>query len=156
VVVVDGLIRGMGVDLAGAVAVDLCPDVAEKSGQLRFVVGAHAFARGAPLGFGGHDRDGTVFQPGRPSARAHQRISRDGCDQQSSRYAILVPEGAQTERRIGRGVIAHITVSVRAQICRFGVLRGSRRGGLGGLEDARGGRGHAGRERSCSGIRYND
>jgi hypothetical protein len=53
------------------------------------VVGAHAFARGAPLGFGGHDRDGTVFQPGRPSARAHQRISRDGCDQQSSRYATL-------------------------------------------------------------------
>jgi hypothetical protein len=38
--------------------------VAEKSGQLRFVVGAHAFARGAPLGFGGHDRDGTVFQTG--------------------------------------------------------------------------------------------
>ena len=64
VVVVDRLIRGIGVDLAGAVAVDLYPDVAEKSGQLRFVVGAHAFARGAPLGFGGHDRDGTVFEPG--------------------------------------------------------------------------------------------
>jgi hypothetical protein len=31
VVVVDCLIRGVGVDLAGAVAVDLCPDVAEKS-----------------------------------------------------------------------------------------------------------------------------
>jgi hypothetical protein len=54
------------------------------------VVGAHAFARGAPLGFGGHDPDGTVFQPGRPSARAHQRISRDGSDQQSSRCATLV------------------------------------------------------------------
>ena len=66
VVVVDRLIRSIGVDLAGAVAVDLYPDVAEKFGQLRFVVGAHAFARGAPLGFGGHDRDGTVFQPGRP------------------------------------------------------------------------------------------
>src|SRR5579862_9023845 len=64
VVVVDRLIRVIGVDLAGAVAVDLCPDVAEKSGQLRFVVGAHAFARGAPLGFGGHDPDGTVFQTG--------------------------------------------------------------------------------------------
>src|SRR5580700_2042352 len=51
------------------VAVDLCPDVAKKSVQLRFVVGAHAFARGAPLGFGGHDPDGTVFQPGRPSAK---------------------------------------------------------------------------------------
>ena len=81
VVAVDRLIRSIGVDLAGAVAVDLCPDVAKKSGQLRFVVGAHAFARGAPLGFGGHDPDGTVFQPGRASARAHQRISRDGCDQ---------------------------------------------------------------------------
>jgi hypothetical protein len=69
VVVVDRLIRGIGVDLAGAVAVDLCLDVAKKSGQLRFVVGAHAFARGAPLGLGGHDPDGTVFQPGRPSAK---------------------------------------------------------------------------------------
>jgi hypothetical protein len=69
VVVVDRLIRGIGVDLAGAVAVDLYPDTAEKFSQLRFVVDAHAFARGAPLGLGGHDRDGTVFPPGRPSAR---------------------------------------------------------------------------------------
>src|ERR1700749_322037 len=67
-VVVDRLIRGIGVDLAGAVAVDLRSDVAEKFGQLRFVVGAHAFARGTPLGFGGHDRDGTVYRPGRPQA----------------------------------------------------------------------------------------
>ena len=96
VVVVDRLIRGIGVDLAGAVAVDLCPDMAEKSGQLRFVVGAHAFARGAPLSFGGHDPDGTVFQPGRVPARAHQQISRDGCDQQSSRCATIVPEAEQT------------------------------------------------------------
>jgi hypothetical protein len=66
VVVVDRLIRGIGVDPTGAVAVDLCPDVAKKTGQLRFAVGAHAFARGAPLGFGGHDPDGTVFHPGRP------------------------------------------------------------------------------------------
>ena len=68
VVVVDRLIRGIGVDRAGAVAVDLGPDVAEKSGQLRFVVGAHAFARGAPLGFGGHDRDGTRVSTGPPRA----------------------------------------------------------------------------------------
>jgi hypothetical protein len=61
VVAVDRLIRGIGVDLAGAVAVDLRPDVAEQSGQPRLVVGAHAFTRGAPFGFGGHDRDGTVF-----------------------------------------------------------------------------------------------
>ena len=39
VVVVDRLIRGIGVDLAGAVAVGLCPEVAEKPGQLRLVVG---------------------------------------------------------------------------------------------------------------------
>jgi hypothetical protein len=38
--VVDRLIRGIGVDLAGA---------AEKFGQLRFVVGVHAF--GTPLCF---------------------------------------------------------------------------------------------------------
>jgi hypothetical protein len=100
VVVADRLIRGVGVDLAGAVAVDLCPDVAGKSCQLRFVVGAHAFARGAPLGFGGHAPDGTVFQPGRPWARAHQRLLCDGCDQESSRCATLVPEAEQTERRI--------------------------------------------------------
>jgi len=52
VLVVDCLIRGIGVDLAGSVAVDLCPDAAEKPGQLRFVVGTHAVARGAPLGQG--------------------------------------------------------------------------------------------------------
>jgi hypothetical protein len=40
VVVVDGLIYGIGVDLAGAVAVERCPDVAEQFGQLRLVVGA--------------------------------------------------------------------------------------------------------------------
>src|SRR5579859_3607243 len=68
VVVVDRFIRGIGVDLAGAVAVDLCPDVAEQSGQLRFVVVAHAFARGAPLSLGGHDRDGTV-RPDRAAGR---------------------------------------------------------------------------------------
>jgi len=53
VVGVDRLIRGIGADLAGAVAAESRPDMAEKSGQLRFVVGAHAFACGAPLGFGG-------------------------------------------------------------------------------------------------------
>jgi hypothetical protein len=52
VVVVDRLIRGIGVDLASAVAVYLYLDTAEKSGHLRFVVGAHAFASGAPLGLG--------------------------------------------------------------------------------------------------------
>ena len=62
VVVVDGLIHGVGVDLAGAVSADGCPDVAEQLGQLRLVVRAHAFARGAPSGFGADDR--TVPCPG--------------------------------------------------------------------------------------------
>jgi hypothetical protein len=58
VVVVDGLIHGIGVDLAAPVAVDRCPDVAEQLGQLRLVVGADPFTRGAAFGFRGHD--GTV------------------------------------------------------------------------------------------------
>ena len=59
-VVVDRLIHGVGVDLSGAVAVDRCPDVAEQFGQLRLVVGADPFTRGAPFGIGGHDGDATV------------------------------------------------------------------------------------------------
>jgi hypothetical protein len=58
VVVVDGLIHGIGIDLAGAVTVERCPDVAEQSGELRLVVGADPFLRGAPFGFGA--RDATV------------------------------------------------------------------------------------------------
>src|SRR6516165_3120762 len=57
------LVHGVGVDLAAAVAVEGCPDVAEQPGQLRLMVGAHAFAGGAPFGFGAHDRDGTVSGP---------------------------------------------------------------------------------------------
>jgi hypothetical protein len=55
---VDRLIHGISVDLTGAAAVDRCPDVAEQSCQLRLVVGADPFMRGAPFGFRGHD--GTV------------------------------------------------------------------------------------------------
>jgi hypothetical protein len=62
VVVVDRLIHGIGVDLAGAVTVDRCPDVAEQFGQLRLVVGADSFTRGAPFSIRGHD--GTVPCPG--------------------------------------------------------------------------------------------
>jgi hypothetical protein len=43
----DRLIHGIGVDLADAVAVDRCLDVAEQLGQLRLVVGADPFPRGA-------------------------------------------------------------------------------------------------------------
>jgi hypothetical protein len=68
---VDGLIRGIGIDLAGAVAVGRCPDVAEQSGQLRLVVGADLFMRGAPFGFAPRC-DGTALQPDRPRAWAHQ------------------------------------------------------------------------------------
>ena len=63
VIVVDRLIYGIGVDLAGAVAVDRSRDVAEQLGQLRLVVGAHTVPRGAPVGLGAHARDGTVFEP---------------------------------------------------------------------------------------------
>lgn len=65
VIAVDRLIHGVGVDLAGSVAVDRRSDMAEQLGQLRLVVGAHAFARGAALGFGAHDQDATVFRSGR-------------------------------------------------------------------------------------------
>lgn len=54
--------------------------MAEKSGQPRLVVDAHAFARGAAFGFGGRDRDGTVSQPGRPR-RAHQPTPGQRADQ---------------------------------------------------------------------------
>ena len=64
-IVVDRLVNGIGVDLADAVAVDSCPDVAEQPGQLQLMVGAHAFARDAPFGFRAHDQDGTVLEPGR-------------------------------------------------------------------------------------------
>src|SRR4029077_15266393 len=66
VVVLDRLIHGVGVDLAGAVAVDRCLDVAEQFGQLRLVVGADPFTRGAPFSFRAHD--GKLLcssQPGR-------------------------------------------------------------------------------------------
>ena len=55
VVVVDGLIHGIGIDLAGAVAAGRCPDVAEQSGELRVVAGADPFTGGAPFGFGACD-----------------------------------------------------------------------------------------------------
>src|SRR5215467_14686947 len=45
VIVVDRLIHGIDVDLAGAVAVHRIRDVAEQPGRLRLVVGAHACAR---------------------------------------------------------------------------------------------------------------
>jgi hypothetical protein len=72
VIVVDRLVHGVGIDFVGAVAVDGCPDVADQLGQLRLMVGAHAFARGAPSGFGAHGRDATVFGPGRARAWGHQ------------------------------------------------------------------------------------
>jgi len=56
VVVVDGLIHGIGIGLAGAVAAGRCPDVAEQSGELRVVVAADPFTGGAPFGFGAQMR----------------------------------------------------------------------------------------------------
>jgi hypothetical protein len=78
VIVVDRLIHGAGVDVAGTVAVDRCRDVGQQLGQLRLVVGAHAFARGAPFGTGAHDRDGTVSQPDRTRARCRPALTEAG------------------------------------------------------------------------------
>jgi hypothetical protein len=50
--VVDGLIHGIGIDLAGAVSL---PYVAEQSGELRWAAGADLFPRGAPFGFRAYD-----------------------------------------------------------------------------------------------------
>jgi hypothetical protein len=80
VIVVDRLIHGIGVDLAGAIAVDRCRDMGQQLGQLRLVVGAHAFACGAPFGTGAHDRDGTVSQPGRARARCSPALTEAGVD----------------------------------------------------------------------------
>jgi hypothetical protein len=51
VVLVDRLIYGAGVDLAGPVAVDRLCGVAEKPGRVRLWLGADRFASGAPFGF---------------------------------------------------------------------------------------------------------
>ena len=86
-VVVDCLIHGVGVDLAAAVAVDRCPDLAEQSGQLRLVVGADPLARGAPFGFRAHDETlpcasqtgrgpGLMWEVERPCRVSHQRYDR--------------------------------------------------------------------------------
>jgi hypothetical protein len=89
VVVVDRPIHGVGVDLAGPVAVDRCPDVAEQFGQLRLVVGADPFMRGALFGFRSHD--GTLpcsSQTGRePGLTSRPWYSRG--DQPVARYRQL-------------------------------------------------------------------
>jgi len=89
VIVVDRLIYGIGVDLAGAVAVERSRDVAEQLGQLRLVVGAHTFPCGAPFGLGAHDRDGTVFEPDRLRARVTNRHRRRYADQPGATYRVI-------------------------------------------------------------------
>jgi hypothetical protein len=81
VVAVSLPIHGIGVDLAGAVAVDRCPDMAEQFGQPRLVVGADPFKCGAPFSFRAHD--GTVpcssqagRGPGSPALTQAARINR--------------------------------------------------------------------------------
>ena len=58
---VDRLIDSVSVDFAGAAAVDRCPGLAERFGQLRLVVGADPFTRGVSFGVRGHN--GTVLCP---------------------------------------------------------------------------------------------
>jgi hypothetical protein len=73
VVAVDGLIHCIGVGLAGAVAVDRCSDVAEQSDELRLVVGADPFLRGA-VRLSWPRCDGTALQPDRPRARGSPAV----------------------------------------------------------------------------------
>jgi hypothetical protein len=69
--VVDGLIHGIGIDLAGAVSL---PYVAEQSGELRVVAGADPFVRGAPFGFRAYDATlPCCSQTGRGPARLTSR-----------------------------------------------------------------------------------
>ena len=53
-IVVDRLIDGVGIDLAGAVAVDRYRDVLDKMGQLRLVIPGYAFARCPAFGLSTH------------------------------------------------------------------------------------------------------
>jgi cytochrome P450 len=105
VVVVDRLIYGIGIDLAGAVAVDRCRDVAEQFGQLRLVVGAHAFARGVSFGLGAHDQDGTVLQPEGHGARCPPTVTE----------ARPTPEQAQDTYLHLAGYLAGLFAQRRAQ-----------------------------------------
>ena len=58
VIVVDALVDGVGVDLAGAVAVERGRNVFDELGQLRLVVGGYAFTRGPAFGLRPHS--GTI------------------------------------------------------------------------------------------------
>jgi hypothetical protein len=73
VVVVDRLIHGRGVDLAGAVAADRCPEVAEQFGQLRLVAGADPFTQRA-VRLSRPRWDGTVFQPAPAAGRGSPAV----------------------------------------------------------------------------------
>jgi hypothetical protein len=55
VAVVDRLVQGAGVDLASPVTIGRRHDVRKQFGQLRLVVGAHAFAGGLSFALGAHD-----------------------------------------------------------------------------------------------------
>jgi len=61
VIVVDRLVDGVGVDLAGAVTVDRSRNVLDELGQLRLVIGGYAFARCPAFGLRPHS--GTIPPP---------------------------------------------------------------------------------------------
>ena len=98
-VVVDRLIHVIGVDLAGTIAVDCCRDVAEQLGQLRLVVGAHPFARGAPFGLGAHDCDATVLHQVRRGRPGHAAASSSHFSRCRARRSH--PAGADDTARYG-------------------------------------------------------
>ena len=60
-IVVDRLVDGVGVDLAGAVAVDRGRNVFDELTQSRLVVGGYAFARGPAFGL--RPDSGTIPPP---------------------------------------------------------------------------------------------
>ena len=62
VIVVDRLVDGVGVDLAGAVAVERDRNVFDELGQLRLVVGGYAFTRGPAFSLRPHN--GTIPRSG--------------------------------------------------------------------------------------------
>jgi hypothetical protein len=60
VIVVDRLVDGVGVDLAGAVAVERGRNVFDELTQSRLMIGGYAFARGSAFGLRSPQRDDTA------------------------------------------------------------------------------------------------
>jgi hypothetical protein len=102
VVVVNRLIHGKGVELAGAVAVDRRGDMGEQLGELCLVVGADPFARGVPFGPGTDGREGTAFQPEGQGPRALAAVTAA-----AAQIIRLLPTGGSASATAVSGRINH-------------------------------------------------